>query len=207
MIDAKPQGALVQVLGNPQKDVHRLRRWHEAPPTYEIGQTHDPSWQHDSKSGIVGRDASGKLFEAASKLLLTYDYYPQTVMHTVSSFGLEDRPMQVGDRILLRIHVLRIADIGVLDALAINRVVEVTQSERLTQIAYITTTRHSEMGIWYGKLEWDENESVRITVTAWSKPIDRALWPVKKLARLLQKRAWKLGMAHFIEGANRAVSD
>lgn len=197
--------SVVQILGSSRSDADKLKAWYNAPLSFRVDQAADDSFQADSKEGVLGPDPDGMLFQMAAHLLLTYQYYPPEVMNTLADFDLEQRTMQPGDRILLRIHVLRLGSLNIVDALALNRVVEVREQPREVEIAYATTTRHSEVGIWRANLSRGADDLVRIRVSAESKPAAYVPFPVKWVARSLQKRAWRLGMAHFIRQAQQAA--
>ncbi len=195
------QGAVVHFMGTAKGDVERLVTWYNAPITYDLSQVPDESWNNDSKQGLIGTDETTLLFQTASDLLLRYQYYPESVLQVTSDFGFNDRTMVPEDRMLLRVHVLQLANRHLVDALVVNRVVKVIREARRTEIAYVTTSRHSEVGVWRGAVHWRENASVWITVEAYSKTAPYVLWPVTIIVRLLQRRAWQLGMTHFIEQA------
>jgi len=163
---SRRRGAAVSLLSTGHNDEHYLETWRNAPPTFQRGQAVDKSFNNDTKRQTIGTDSSGKLFVAASDLLLRYQFYPPTVMQHIADFSLKNRPMEEGDRLVIRVHVIRLFALNIVDAVAMNIVSEVVYEPRLTKIAYMTTAVHTEVGEWQAVLEWLADNRVVLTASA-----------------------------------------
>ena len=121
-----PQRAVSVWFGKARaKDAQYLQKWREAPLTYSPRQPIDSNWNVDRYETVLGRDDTGNLFRRAAELTLKNRFYPPEVMVNTSDFGLENRPVRVGDRIIQRIRLLQIGERPVWEVLTMNEITEV----------------------------------------------------------------------------------
>lgn len=178
-------------------DSRYLRLWRDAPLTYQAGQPLDSTWQVDKYTARLGADTSSQLFERAANALMRYRFYPASVMRPISDFDLEQRGLRLGDRIVQRLHILRLGDMPLLDVLTMNEVTAVVEEDRRRGFTYTTTACHAEMGEWTALVEWLATGEVRLEMRAVSKPGPRLWGAAHGLARRLQLRAHQHGLAAF----------
>lgn len=179
------------------RDARYLRLWREAALTYPPDQPLDATWHHDHYTTVIGHDPTRALFERARHLLMRYRFYPAEVMRSVSDFELEQRPLRVNDRIVQRLHVLRLRDRPVLDVLTMNQVTAVVDEEFRQGFTYTTTQCHAEQGEWTAVVALSAPGQVSLTVRAISRPGPRLRFWAHGLARRLQLRAHQCGLAAF----------
>ena len=182
-------------------DARYLRLWRGAALTYSPGQPIDATWHQDDYPSVIGHDATPQLFERASHLLMRYRFYPADVMRHISDFGLEQRPLRAGDRIVQRIHILRWLDLPLLDVITMNEVTAVVDEERRQGFTYTTTQCHAEVGEWTALVEWRESGDVTLTLRAVSRPGPRLPFFAHSFARQLQLRAHHRALASFRQWA------
>ena len=200
---AYPEKAVAKWFGKGrQNDVLYLRAWRDAPLTYSPEQEIDPAWNVDRYETILGHDSSGALFERAANLTLRNQFYPKEVMVNVSEFGLENRTVQAGDRVLQRIRLLQYKDKPILEALTVNEITDVIQEPRRAGFTYVTTAAHSELGEWSPVVEWRENGEVALVISVVSRTRPGSSYLSRRLARRLQLRAHKLSIQNFLARLN-----
>jgi uncharacterized protein (UPF0548 family) len=78
-----------------------------------------------------------------------------------------------------------------------NEVTAVVDEPRRRGFTYTTTQCHAEMGEWTAVVEWRETGDVTLTMRAVSKPGPRLPGFAHGLARRLQLRAHRRGLAAF----------
>lgn len=178
-------------------DVKYLDVWNEAPRSYQPGQPIDASWHVDSYELSLGMDEDGRLFKKASDRLMRYQFYPHHVMSHVSDFGLWNRWVQAGDRIVQRIHLFSLFGKHILDVVGMTEVSQVILEPRRYGFTYVTVDTHIEQGEWSACLEWREDNELILTVKAISRP--RPQEPARNYTfmRTVQKTAHQRGLAHF----------
>lgn len=186
-------------LPRPADDHFYLRRWRYVPVNYVRGIETDTSWHVDHYEKVLGADADGQLFQCAAQRLLHYQFYPLDLIEPVSDFGQQGRSMQLGDRIVQRIHVLRLGSWRLLDFLAASEISEVIDEPRRKGFAYVTTRGHSELGEWVAKVEWQADDTTKLTVHAVSKFSEIVPKFARFIARRLQKHAHQRGLANFAQ--------
>lgn len=178
-------------------DVKYLDIWNDAPLSYRFGQPVDKSWHVDEYELLLGVDEDGRLFKKAADRLMRYQFYPQDVMSHTSDFGLWNRWVQVGDRIVQRIHLFSLFGKPVLDVVTMTEVTQVITEPRCYGFTYVTVDQHVEQGEWSAWLEWREDNDLILTVNAISRP--RPEEPARNYSymRNLQQTAHQRGLAHF----------
>lgn len=181
-----------------EQDAKLLQDWRSAPVTYQPGQETGPEWFADRYEIDLGYDASGKLFERASRLVLNNRFYPPEVMVNTSDFGLEKRAVRPGDRVLQRIRIFQMRSTPVLEVLTMNEITEVIQEPRRAGFTYTTTTAHSELGEWSPRVEWREDDRVVLVIDVVSRTRPGASKWACRFARGLQLRAHKLSIENFL---------
>lgn len=179
------------------KDADYLTLWKDQPLAYTTGQELGADWYKDSYEEVIGVDTNGALFERAGDRLLRYNFYPATVMAYVSPFSLENRLMKQGDRLIQRVHVFRIGDQPIIDVVTMNEITSVVDEPRKKGFTYITTASHSEQGEWSAMVEWREDNTLVLKVTAISRLDPKEPPLIRPFVRFLQKRAHHLGIANF----------
>ena len=175
---------------NDSDDSRFLTEWHDAPLTYHPGQVlRDAHTDHYEERVAAVADIA--LFEKAADHLLQYHFYPSNVMIHTSDFGLTNRHMCVGDRIVQRIHVIP----NVIDIVTMNELISVVDEPRHAGFAYVTTDKHDEAGQWSAQVLWRADTSLWLTIDAYGRPT--VPWFARSLARHTQLRAHQRGIAHY----------
>jgi uncharacterized protein (UPF0548 family) len=180
-----------------QLDAQYLSAWREAPVTYDPDQVVDHHWNADHYETVLGKDGSGSLFERAAVITLMNQFYPPDVLVTTSDFGVEKRPVQVGDRVLQRIRLFQIAGRPIYDVLTLNEITEVVQETRRVGFTYNTTSIHSEIGEWSSVVEWRGNGEVVLVIDVISRALPGAAAVARWFTRRMQLRAHTLSVQNF----------
>jgi len=179
-------------------DARYLALWRDAPLTYTPGQRHEGMWKYDHHALTLGPDPDGRLFAVASELLFRYHFYPPAVMASVSDFSLEGRAMRPGDRVVIRIRLLALPGLPLLDVLAMNEISTVLRESDYSRMSYVTTAAHAEVGEWAAAVRRDAmTGDVSVMIDSVSRTVEPINEGQRLLARRLQLRAHRLGMAHF----------
>lgn len=178
-------------------DVKYLDVWNNAPLSYQTGQAIDDSWHVDEYELLLGQDEDGRLFRKASDLLMRYQFYPHNVLSQTSDFGLWNRWVQVGDRIVQRIHLFSLFGKPIVDVIAMNEVRHVITEPRRYGFTLVTIDNHVEQGEWTACLEWHEDGELSFTVKSISKPISTEPIRNHSFMRAKQKSAHQQGLQNF----------
>lgn len=178
-------------------DVKYLDIWNDAPLSYRFGQPVDKSWHVDEYELLLGVDEDGRLFRKAADLLMRYQFYPHDVLNHVSDFGLWNRWVQEGDRIVQRIHLLQLFGKPVLDVIGMNEVCQVVTEPRRYGFTYVTVDTHVEQGEWAAHVAWREDGEVVLTVKSISRPAPEEPTRNHSFMRSLQKSAHQRGLDQF----------
>lgn len=178
-------------------DVKYLDIWNKAPVSYQPGQPIDESWHIDNYSLSLGYDGDGRLFRQAADRLMRYQFYPDDVLGYVSDFSLWDRWVQVGDRIVQRIHLLSLFGKPILDVVTMNEISHVIAEPRCYGFTCVTVDTHVEQGEWTAHIEWCDDGELRLEVKAISKPVAEEPARNYSLMRTLQKSAHERGLQNF----------
>lgn len=178
-------------------DARYLDVWDRVPLSYTPGQVIDDSWHIDHYEERITADERGKLFRRAADLLMRYQFYPPTLLTPVSDFSIQRRWMQIGDRIVQRIHLFRPFQTPILDVITMNEVVRVIQEPCRYGFTYATTVSHVEQGEWSAQLEWRESGDLVLHVTSISRPAPDEPSYLFRFMRKMQKRAHQMGITYF----------
>lgn len=178
-------------------DGRYLRLWREAPLTYQTGQAVDSTWHVDDYAVTLGSDSTSALFDRAANALMRYRFYPADVMRAISDFGLENRWVRPGDRLVQRLHIFRLRDMPLLDVVTMNEITAVVDESRRKGFTYSTTQCHAEQGEWSALINWQASGEVTLKMHAISRPGPRLPSWTHGLARRLQLRAHQRGLATF----------
>ena len=178
-------------------DVQYLDVWNDVAVSYRQGQPIDESWHVDQYKLSLGHDEDGRLFQNAADRLMRYQFYPDDVLSHVSDSGLWDRWVQVGDRIVQRIHLFSLFGKPILDVLAMNEVSHVIAEPRRYGFTYVTVKGHVEQGEWSACLDWRDDGELILTVKAISKPVPAEPARNYGFMRALQKSAHQRGLQYF----------
>jgi uncharacterized protein (UPF0548 family) len=192
-----PNRAVFVWFGMGGPDAQYLERWRGAPLSYMPGQATDATRNRDTYEEFIVHDADGKHFERAADLLMRYHFYPASIMFHISDFGLENRWLRVGDRIVQRIHALSIRGVPVLDVLAMNEIYAVIDEPRRKGFTYVTTQAHSERGEWSPAVEWRDNGDLVLAIHVHSRLAFDPPAFYRSRVRKLQKRAHHEGIEAF----------
>lgn len=178
-------------------DVKYLDIWNNAPLSYRRGQPIDDSWHVDTYELSLGTDEDGRLFKKATDHLMRYEFYPTDLLSHTSDFGLWDRWVQVGDRILQRVHLFSLFGRPILDVLTMNEVRDVIAEPRRYGFTLVTVRTHVEEGEWTACLEWRQDNELVLRIKAISRPVPREPARNYSFMRIRQKAAHQQGLAHF----------
>jgi hypothetical protein len=118
-------------------DVKYLDEWQNAPLSFTPGQVTDTNWYSDSYEKVVLSQATDSLFQQAADLLLRFQFYPKQILSSTGDFDLDQRRLRRGDRIVQRIHVLRLMRRAILDVIAIAEI---------TAVVNVTSRSHRAAG-------------------------------------------------------------
>ena len=193
-----PESALARWFGaGLEQDARVLKAWHDVPLTYDPALEIDHNYNVDRYEVILGIDSTPALFERAARLALHNQFYPRQVMVSVSDYGLENRTVQPGDRVLQRILVGQWNGLPVLEMLTMNEITEVIEEPRRAGFTYTTTGAHAEIGEWSPMIEWRENGEVALVICVVSRSRPGAPAWARSLSRRLQLRAHRISIEHF----------
>lgn len=175
-----------------------LQAWREIPLTHGPDQTIDHHWNADHYEVILGKDSTGDLYERAAMLTLLNQFYPPDVMIHTSDYGLENRPVRVGDRVIQHIHIFRIAGKPVFDVLTMNEITRVIEETHRTGFTYTTTAIHNEVGEYSPTVTWHENGEVVLSIDVLSRSLPGASAFSRWFTRRMQLRAHRLSIHNFL---------
>lgn len=179
-------------------DVKYLDWWNDVSLNYTPGQAVDSGWRVDHRDLVIGHDATGELFQNAADRLMRYRYYPCHILQHTGDFDLgESRWLAVGDRIVQRVHLIRLFDRNILDVIGMVEVSKVVAEPRRFGFTYVTVATHVEQGEWTVEVSWQKDGTVILQMDAITRPVPDEPARNYRLMRWLQKRAHKQGMSHF----------
>ena len=180
-------------------DVKYLDEWHDAPLNYHSGQATTPDWHIDHHEKIIAYDDDGRLFHRAADLLMRYHFYPPHILSHVSTFGLANRWLEVGDRVVQRIHVLGVFGRSILDVVSMTEITQATVKPHRCGFTYATVSTHVEQGEWSVAVHWRPSGEIVFTMDAVSRPIPQEPKRNYAFMRAFQKAAHLQGMRHFLQ--------
>jgi uncharacterized protein (UPF0548 family) len=178
-------------------DVKYLDEWHDAPLNYYTGQVTTPDWHIDHHEKIIAQDSHGRLFQHAADLLMHYQFYPPHILTHVSTFSLADRWLEVGDRIVQRIHLLGLFGRSILDVVTMTEITQTIVEPHRCGFTYATVAKHVEQGEWSIAVNWRPNGDIVFTLDAVSRPIPQEPSRNYLFLRAFQKAAHLQGINHF----------
>lgn len=178
-----------------------LARWRDVP--LQAFDIEHGDWHSDGHTVVLAERADAVLFACAADALMRYQFYPPSVMHHGSDAALAGRPLRPGDRIVQRIHVIRLFGLPVVDVLTMNVVTDVVDTPRCKGFTYATTEQHSEQGTWSAAVEWRDDDALVVHMRAVSRARPRERRWLRPFMRRLQRRAHRLGLATFAEQVRR----
>ena len=115
--------------------------------------------------------SSEKLFQTAVSLLKQYEFYPKDIVSVFGDHNVYRRQIEVGDRIVHRVHVFQLRGWHILDAIAMTEVVNVINEPRSYGITYATVDTHVEQGEWTAIVKWKNNNDVVLEINSLSRPV------------------------------------
>ena len=180
-------------------DVKYLDLWNDVPLNYQPGQPTDSNWHNDHFEKHIGNDTSGKLFKTAVSLLKQYEFYPKDIMAVIGDHNVYRRHIEVGDRIVHRVHVFQLRGWHILDAIAMTEVVHVIDEPRSYGFTYATVDKHVEQGEWTAVVKWKNNNAVVLEIDSLSRPVPNEPTRNYNFMRSLQKQAQLRGLEHFVD--------
>lgn len=180
-----------------RSDANYLDEWHDVPLNYYPDQPTGSGWHHDHHEQVIAYDDNGHLFSHAADLLMRYHFYPQHILSHVSTFSLADRWLEVGDRIVQRIHVLRLFGRPILDVVSMTEITQTIIQPRRCGFTYTTVATHVEQGEWSVTITWRPNGNLVLNLNAISRPIPQEPRRNLSFMRAFQKAAHKQGINHF----------
>ncbi|GDX83656.1 hypothetical protein LBMAG42_54670 [Deltaproteobacteria bacterium] len=140
--------------------------------------------------------AAGGRFERLADALLAYRFYPDSVMCSTSSFGAEDRPARVGDRIGMCLLVALFPGMPAVRFPATTVVNLAERREGFAAFGYLTTQAHYGRGGWSATLE-AQGERVILTLRSRMTPTHPLAVLGLPAYRWFQKRAHAAGIARL----------
>lgn len=178
-------------------DVKYLDEWHHAPLNYQPAYAITPDWHIDHHEKIIAHDEDGRLFQRAADLLMRYHFYPPHILNHVSTFGLANRWLEVGDRIVQRIHLLALFGRSILDVVSMTEITQTIVDRHRCGFTYATVATHVEQGEWSVAVTWRPNGDLLLTLDAVSRPVPQEPRRNYAIMRAFQKAAHLQGITHF----------
>ncbi len=185
-------------------DIKYLDLWNDVPLNYAPGQTIDGNWHNDHFEKRIGHDITGNLFQTAAALLQQYEFYPKDIIAVVGDHHVYRRQIEVGDRIVHRVHVFQFRGRPILDAITMTEVINVINEPRRYGITYATVETHVEQGEWTAVVTWQQNNDVVLTIDSLSRPVPHEPARNYSFLRSLQKNAHQRGLEHFTDCVKKA---
>jgi uncharacterized protein (UPF0548 family) len=176
-----------------------LDQWADAGSNYEPRGVVDDSWYVDRYEIVLGAVGGGRMFDEAVRRLFRYDFYPQSFVRIAADFLRNDRPPQVGERVVQRVRVIP----GVLDAVTMNIVSAVWEEPDRKGFTLVTSERQYETGEWTASILRRPGGEVALSVYVVSRPSRRLLFPARLFARGLQKHAHRLALTSFTRAVGK----
>jgi uncharacterized protein (UPF0548 family) len=170
-----------------------LDQWRSESSNYESDQPVDGSWYVDGFEVVLGKSDEQSLFDTAVQRLFRYNFYPDSVLRSAADFIRDDRPPEIGDRVVQRIRVIP----GILDAVTMNIVESVWHEPDCRGFTMVTGEHQYEMGEWTASISRKSNGEIALVVRVVSKPSKRLPAIAGGFARSLQKRAHRLALESF----------
>lgn len=189
--------ATLEWFGDGCCDVRYLDEWSSRRVNYRSVQAGAAGWLTDEYEVKLGQDNSGQLFRRAADRLMRYQFYPDDIMTHYGDFDLWQRWLQVGDRIVQRIHVFKLLGTFILDVIGLTEVKTVVLEPRRYGFTTVTVEPHVAQGEWSAEVEWHDSGEVLLKVYSISRPV--AQEPARNYAfiRRFQEEAHRRGIDHF----------
>jgi uncharacterized protein (UPF0548 family) len=178
-------------------DVKYLDEWQNAPISFTPGQATDSNWHTDSYEEIILPQANGRSFQNAVDLLLRYQFYPDHILSFTSDFKREQRRLQVGDRIVQRIHLFQLFGRPILDVVSMTEVTRVIAEPRRAGFSYVTVSPHVAQGQWQAIINWHKSGELSLAVKAIIRPNPTEPASNLSIIRFYQRQANQHGLDHF----------
>ncbi len=180
-------------------DAGLLTLLRDEPLTYALSDGEDGMKVHTLEK-VIGTDVSGALFDQAGAILLRYEFYPESVISSVSDFSLANRTVATGDRILLRLHLLHLFGVSFVNFPVLVHVVDAVDQPREKRMTYCTTRWHLAKGTCTAQLQWRDDGAVVLSLRSVETPVNRFLRlpVVKPVFRLFLDRALRKGVANVM---------
>ena len=186
-------------------DAKLLRAWAGRAPSFEPARQSGHGYQADRhviQLGYepAGRPAAGGLFERAVKRLANYEVFPHEVLEATCQWRLESRPLEIGDTILQRIHVLSRKGEPRYDFIAGVRIDRVIEDDWERGFRYLTLRGHPERGTATLLVRKDPGTGqVTFLIETLSAPGRWFVWLAQPWARRVQLEAIRKALEHFRE--------
>lgn len=196
--------AKVTWFGKPDNDAKYLDLWRDVPAAEGVPDDPDEfqysGWHTDEYRRVLAvNDHNHAIFAYAADLLLRYKFYPPEMIYSTSDFGIEDRHMRPGDRIVQRIPVWHMGDVRVVDVLAMNVVLDVIDEPNRIGFVVATTQEHSERGVWKSWVQCYDNGMLTLNIRAVARPAHRERRFMHPYMRYRQLKAHKVGIEQFMQ--------
>jgi uncharacterized protein (UPF0548 family) len=186
-------------------DIKYLDKWQNAPLSFTPGQVTDTNWYSDSYEKVVLSQATDSLFQQAADLLLRFQFYPKQILSSTGDFDLDQRRLRRGDRIVQRIHVLRLMRRAILDVIAIAEITAVVNEPRRVGFSYATVFPHVVQGEWQIAAVWDKSGDLRLKVDSILRPDPTEPNRNHRLIRHFQRYAHQQGLNQFTRIIQKAA--
>ena len=184
-------------------DAKLLRAWAGRAPSFDPARQRGRGYQADRHVIQLGYEgagppAAGGLFERAVRQLLNYEVFPHELLEATCQWRLESRPLEVGDTILQRIHLLTRQGEPHYDLLAGVRIDRLIQDDWERGFHYVTLRGHPERGMATLLVRKDPGTGqVSFMIESVSAPGRWLTWLARPWARRFQLQAAQRALEHF----------
>lgn len=190
--------AVLEWFGDGCCDVKFLDIWNDTPRTYLSSQANDSRWQTDHYEALLSANCDQEQFQKAADLLMGYRFYPPSILTALGDFNLADeRWLTVGDRIVQRIHVIRLLGKPILDLLSMAEVSQAITEPRHCGFTCVTVAPNVVQGEWSACITWRENSDLVLKVDTQFRPSPQEPAYNRALMGHLMQKAHRSGVTHF----------
>jgi uncharacterized protein (UPF0548 family) len=184
-------------------DAKLLRDWAGRAPSFDPVRSRGRGFQADRHLIQLGFESAGApveggLFERAGRQLLNYEVFPHELLEATCQWRLESRPVEVGDIILQRIHVLTRKGQPRYDLIGGVRVDRLLRDDWERGLRYLTLRGHPERGMATLLVRKDPGTGqVSFMIETVSAPGRWFTWAARPWARQFQIQAQRRALEHF----------
>jgi hypothetical protein len=151
-------------------DLELIERTRALPLNYRIADGERGMTVHTFER-VLGHDPDGAMFERAGDHLMRYTVYPAHVISSVSDFKREARRARVGDRMVVRLHLLHLFGLPMLHKRGLVEVVNIVDAPNIKRMTYCTTGYHIARGACTATLTWRDDGMVLLNLRSVERPL------------------------------------